>query len=69
MLNVVDTLERVREAVEAARVDVLCHSSEGRGVHMREAGHEAWVRRKRQEFVVGHAVLGEDMAQVLGLIQ
>jgi hypothetical protein len=36
---------------------------------VREADEKAGVHRKGRELRVGHAVLGEDVAQVFGLIQ
>jgi hypothetical protein len=60
---------RVLETAQEAWVDVLGHAGEmGRG-HVREAGEEAGVHGRGRRFSVGHVVLGEDVAQVLGLVQ
>jgi propanediol dehydratase large subunit len=57
------------EATKEARVDVLRHLCEDRGVHVAESGQEARVYRHGRGFAVGHAVLSQDVAYVLGLIQ
>jgi hypothetical protein len=57
------------KAAEEVRVDVLSHFGKGRGVHVCEAGKEAGVHREGRGLTVGHAVLGEDIAQVFGLVR
>jgi hypothetical protein len=60
---------RVLEIAQETGVDVLRHAGERGRVHVSEAGEEAGIHGKGRRFRVGHAVLGDDVAQVLGLVQ
>jgi hypothetical protein len=72
MLNAVETSGRVLTAAYMRLPMRLGQTSLATpvrgGVHVREAGEEAGVHREGQGLRVGHTVLGEDVAHVLGLV-
>jgi hypothetical protein len=59
---------RVLETAHETWVDVLGHPGKGGGGHVCEAGDEAGVHREGRWLRVGHAVLGEGVTQIIGLI-